>query len=202
MSPRLVKALDEDLLERLSSQPVRLFVQNPVSHGGIHFEDKLQRLVVIDLDSLHAGIVFPVTLVREILLLESSGCKFTVAVDRGYVNKQTNERETDFISCIAWKQTAQFISRYFSKGKMIAVEGSLRTGSYKDKKHDDVTHYTTDVLVDNVEFCGDKGSGQAEQTPAQNMVQQAQSAGVQTNQMSYGNLSDFEEILSDGDIPF
>ena len=131
-----------------------------------------------------------------------ASCKFTVAVDRGYVNKQTNERETDFISCIAWKQTAQFISRYFSKGKMIAVEGSLRTGSYKDKKHDDVTHYTTDVLVDNVEFCGDKGSGQAEQTPAQNMVQQAQSAGVQTNQMSYGNLSDFEEILSDGDIPF
>jgi single-strand DNA-binding protein len=82
---------------------------------------------------------------------------------------------------------------------MIAVEGSLRTGSYKDKKHDDVTHYTTDVLVDNVEFCGDKGQAQ---TPSQNMVQQAQAAGVQTNQMSYGNLSDFEEILSDGDTPF
>lgn len=129
-------------------------------------------------------------------------CRFTVACDRRFTNKQTNEREADFITCLAFKNTAEFISRYFNKGKMIAVEGTLRTGSYKDKKHDDVTHYTTDVLVDNVEFCGDKGSGQAEQTPAQNMVQQAQAAGVQTNQMSYGNLSDFEEILSDGDVPF
>lgn len=131
-----------------------------------------------------------------------ASCKFTVACDRRFANKQTNEREADFITCIAFKNSAEFISKWFQKGKMIAVEGTLRTGSYKDKKHDDVTHYTTDVLVDNVEFCGDKGSGQAEQTPAQNMVQQAQGAGVQTNQMSYGNLSDFEEILSDGDIPF
>jgi single-strand DNA-binding protein len=129
-------------------------------------------------------------------------CRFTVACDRRFANKQTGQREADFISCLAFKNNAEFISRYFNKGKMIAVEGTLRTGSYKDKKHDDVTHYTTDVLVDNVEFCGDKGGGQAEQTPAQNMVQQAQGAGVQTNQMSYGNLSDFEEILSDGDIPF
>ena len=131
-----------------------------------------------------------------------ASCKFTVACDRRFADKNTGKREADFITCIAWRQQAEFVSRYFNKGKMIAVEGSLRTGSYKDKKHDDVTHYTTDVLVDNVEFCGDKGSGQAEQTPAQNIVQQAQGAGVQTNQMSYGNLSDFEEILSDGDIPF
>jgi single-strand DNA-binding protein len=131
-----------------------------------------------------------------------ASCKFTVACDRRFADKNTGKREADFISCLAFKNNAEFISRYFNKGKMIAVEGTLRTGSYKDKKHDDVSHYTTDVLVDNVEFCGDKGGGQAEQTPAQNMVQQAQGAGVQTNQMSYGNLSDFEEILSDGDIPF
>ena len=129
-----------------------------------------------------------------------ASCKFTIACDRRFANKQTGQREADFISCLAFKNTAEFISRYFNKGKMIAVEGTLRTGSYKDKKHDDVTHYTTDVLVDNVEFCGDKGSGQAQ--TAQNMVQQAQAAGVQTDQMNYGNLSDFEEILSDGDVPF
>jgi single-strand DNA-binding protein len=131
-----------------------------------------------------------------------ANCKFTVACDRRFANKQTGQREADFISCLAFKNNAEFISRYFNKGKMIAVEGTLRTGSYKDKKHDDVTHYTTDVLVDNVEFCGDKGSGQAEQAPAQNIVNQAQAAGVQTEQMRYGNLSDFEEILSDGDVPF
>jgi single-strand DNA-binding protein len=129
-----------------------------------------------------------------------ASCKFTVACDRRFADKNTGKREADFISCLAFKNTAEFISRYFTKGKMIAVEGTLRTGSYKDKKHDDVTHYTTDVLVDNVEFCGDKGSGQAEQTPAQSIVNQAAAAGVQTE--TYGNLSDFEEIISDGDVPF
>jgi single-strand DNA-binding protein len=123
-------------------------------------------------------------------------CRFTVAVNRKFKNKQTGQREADFISCLAFKNTAEFISRYFTKGKMIAVEGTLRTGSYKDKKHDDVTHYTTDVLVDNVEFCGDKGSGQAEQTPAQNMVQQAQGAGIET-----GSLDEYE-VISDGAVPF
>ena len=130
-----------------------------------------------------------------------ASCRFTVAVDRRFADKNTGERQADFISCIAWRQTAEFVSRYFNKGKLIAVEGSLRNNSYQDRNHPDVTHYTIEVFVDNVEFCGDKGSGQA-QTPAQNMEQQAQAAGVQTNQMSYGNLSDFEEILSDGPGPF
>jgi single-strand DNA-binding protein len=125
-----------------------------------------------------------------------ASCKFTVACDRRFADKNTGKREADFISCLAFKNTAEFISRYFNKGKMIAVEGTLRTGSYKDKKHDDVTHYTTDVLVDNVEFCGDKGSGQAEQTPAQNMVQQAQGAGIET-----GSLDEYE-VISDGAVPF
>ena len=123
-------------------------------------------------------------------------CRFTVACDRRFANKQTNEREADFITCIAFKNSAEFIAKWFQKGKMIAVEGSLRTGSYKDKKHDDVTHYTTDVLVDNVEFCGDKGSGQAEQTPAQNIVNQAQGAGIET-----GSLDEYE-VISDGAVPF
>ena len=95
---------------------------------------------------------------------------------------------------------------------MIALEGSLRNGSYQDRNHSDVTHYTTDVFVDGVEFCGDKGGGNSGQTPAaqsqqnsaQSVVNAAAAAGVQTNieTMSYSNLSDFEEILSDGDVPF
>ena len=122
-----------------------------------------------------------------------ASCKFTVACDRRFADKNTGKREADFISCLAFKNTAEFISRYFTKGKMIAVEGSLRTGSYKDKKHDDVTHYTTDVLVDNVEFCGDKGQAQ---TPAQNIVNQAQGAGIET-----GSLDEYE-VISDGAVPF
>lgn len=128
-------------------------------------------------------------------------CVFSVAINNGK-DKQGNERPADFIICRAWRETASFISKWFQKGKMIAIEGKFKTDKYQHKQHSDVTMYSSYVLVDNVEFCGDKGSGQAEQTPAQNMVQQAQAAGVQTNQMNYGNLSDFEEILSDGDIPF
>lgn len=87
---------------------------------------------------------------------------------------------------------------------MIALEGTLRTGSYQDRNHPDVTHYTTDVFVENVEFCGDKSNNQNQPAPSatQNVVQQAQAQGVQAEQMDYGSLSDFEEILGDGPLPF
>lgn len=130
-----------------------------------------------------------------------STCRFTVAVNRKFKN-QNGEYDADFISCTAWRQTAEFVSKYFSKGKMIVVEGSLRTGSYTDKNHSDVTHYTTDVFVDSVEFCGDKGTSNASTTAtqqpsnAQAVIQQAQQQGIPTD------LSEFEEILSDGDVPF
>lgn len=126
-------------------------------------------------------------------------CRFTIAVDRKFKNKDTGEKEADFITCQAWKQTAEFVGRYFTKGSMIALEGSLRTGKYQDKNHSDVTHYTTDVMVDNVEFCGGKkensGGGNYEPAgvPAQEIVNQAQSMGVP---------AEFEEILSDGELPF
>ena len=152
-----------------------------------------------------------------------ASCRIRIAVDRKFADKSTGERQSDFINCTAWRQTAEFISRYFSKGKLIAVEGSLRTGSYTDKNHPDVTHYTTEVFVDNVEFVGGKsesgGNGENQNynnggynnggynagnngfqaPPAQSAPSQP---APQNNDMSYGNLSDFEEILSDGDVPF
>ena len=81
-------------------------------------------------------------------------CRFTVAVDR---YSKGEDKKTDFINCVAWRQTAEFVERYFSKGKMIAVQGSIQTGSFTNK--DGAKVYTTDVLVDKVHFCGDKGSG-------------------------------------------
>ena len=132
-----------------------------------------------------------------------SSCRFTVAVNRKYKNKDTDQYDADFISCVAWKQTAEFISRYFSKGKMIALQGNLRTGSFQDRKHQDVTHYTTDVFVENVEFCGDQGNNSGnQQQPQQQRPPQQQKPAQQPEQFSYSNLSDFEEILSDGDVPF
>lgn len=130
-----------------------------------------------------------------------STCRFTVAVDRKFADKNTGERQADFITCVAWRQTAEFVTRYFNKGSMICVEGSLRTGSYQDRNHSDVTHYTTEVYVDAVEFCGNKsGNSGGNSRPAQNTAQPAKNSS--TDAMSYGNLSNFEEILSDGDVPF
>lgn len=156
-----------------------------------------------------------------------SSCRFTIAIDRRFADKNTGERQTDFISCTAWRQTAEFVSRYFSKGSMICVEGSLRTGSYADRNHPDVTHYTTDVFVDNVEFTGSKresggnaggyqqGGYNAPQNNGYNAPQnnynnnnyqpapqQSAPQAANNESMSYGNLNDFEEIFSDGDVPF
>jgi len=135
-----------------------------------------------------------------------SSCRFTVAANRKFADKNTGERQADFINCIAWKQTAEFVSRYFSKGRMIVVEGALRNNNYQDRKYPDVTHYTMDVLVDNVEFAGDKAANNNNQQPSQ-YAQAAQPVSPQeqaqaNDQLSYGSLSDFEEILSDGDVPF
>lgn len=121
-----------------------------------------------------------------------ASCRFTVAVNRKYADKNTGEKQADFISCTAWRQTAEFICRYFKKGDMICLEGSLRTGSYPDKNHPDVTHYTTDVLVENAEFTGSKSVSQ------QAKVQEQYSAKFQATNV---DLSDYEEILTDG-VPF
>lgn len=82
------------------------------------------------------------------------------------------------------------------------VEGTLRTGSYKDKNHPDITHYTTEVYAENVEFCGEKSNNQNAQTQNQYIPQQNSAAVPQQTDLNFGSISDFEEILSDGDVPF
>lgn len=76
-------------------------------------------------------------------------CKFTVACQRRFANAQ-GVREADFISCVAWRQTADFVQRYFIKGNKIGLTGTIQTGSYTGQ--DGQKRYTTDVIVDNVEF--------------------------------------------------
>ena len=81
--------------------------------------------------------------------------RFTVAVDRQY--QKDKEKKADFINVVAWRQTAEFVSRYFSKGSMIAVQGSIQTDKYKDKSGNSRTSFQ--VVADNVSFCGGRGSG-------------------------------------------
>ena len=107
-----------------------------------------------------------------------ASCRFTVAINRKFANKDTGEKEADFINCMAWRNTAEFVSKYFAKGKMIIVEGELRNNNYQDKNHSDVTHYTTDVLVDNVEFAGDgKTNNNAAPASNNNQVETAPDTG-------------------------
>ena len=90
----------------------------------------------------------------------TSVLQFTVAVDRDFV-KQGEERQTDFISCVAFKQTAEFISKFFSKGRMIAVEGRLQTRSYDDKNG--TKHNVTEVIINKASFTGEKVEQRQEQ---------------------------------------
>ena len=83
-----------------------------------------------------------------------STVRFSVAVERRY-NKQGEERQTDFVDCVAWRQTAEFVSKYFNKGSMIAVVGSIQTRNYEDKNGN--KRKAVEVQVDNVSFCGSKG---------------------------------------------
>lgn len=83
-----------------------------------------------------------------------STVRFSIAVERRY-NKQGEERQTDFVDCVAWRQTAEFVSKYFNKGSMIAVIGSIQTRNYEDKNGN--RRKAVEVQVDNVSFCGSKG---------------------------------------------
>lgn len=79
--------------------------------------------------------------------------QFNVAVERNFKNAN-GEHDTDFIACVAWRESAEFINRYFGKGKMIAVEGQLRSRTYEDKNGS--KHYITEVYVDSASFTGEK----------------------------------------------
>ena len=147
---------------------------------------------------------------RSIVVLVAS---FTLAVNRRFPN-QNGEREADFINVSCWRQQAEFVSRYFHKGSMIIVEGSLRNNDYTDQNG--VKHYSMEVLADNVTFGESKRSAQENgggyqgayqqpayaQQPAAQPAPQAPAANNAPGAMQLGDLGDFEEILSDGEVPF
>lgn len=151
---------------------------------------------------------------QELELKQTQGgvavLSFSVAVDRGYV-KQGEERQTDFIDCVAWRQTAEFISKYFAKGRMIAIEGTLRKRVYEDKNG--TKHYPTEVYVDNASFTGEpkqegsyersySGGGYSARNSAPATGNTVPSAASDSNDTSIGSLSDFEGVIGDDDAPF
>ncbi len=172
-----------------------------------------------------------------------SMCRIRVAVDRRF-SRSGEERQSDFFDVTCWRQTAEFVCKYFTKGRMIHVEGTLQNDNYTDQNG--VKHYSMNIIADNVTFCGDKrqdngggysapagGYGQPPyggnapqygQPPQQQYAGNAPQYGGQppyqqqsapapaappqaaankgSGTIELGNLGDFEEILSDGEVPF
>ena len=89
-------------------------------------------------------------------------CSFSVAVNRRYKNAEGNY-DADFINCTAWRQTAEFVSKYFTKGRMIGVVGSIQTRNYDDKDGKKV--YVTEVAADEVYFVESKGDNNNNTAP-------------------------------------
>ncbi len=90
---------------------------------------------------------------------------FTIAVNRRYVSKSADgqqQQQADFISCVAWRQTAEFISRYFHKGSSICVTGSIQTRKWDDQNGQ--TRYATEVIVDEAMFVDSKGESSSQGT--------------------------------------
>lgn len=191
-----------------------------------------------------------------------SFCRFSIAVDRGYA-KNGQEKQTDFFRVSTFRQTAEFVSRYFTKGKLILIEGKVQNDNYTDQNG--VKHYSCSIVADNVSFVGSKsddnmnGNGyqpngyqpnnngyapnynyqpnnygyqpnnngnfqpnnggnfqqnngyqpnnnggfqQDNNIPQQNPQNMSSPQEVQPDHFESGSLSDFEEILSDGEVPF
>lgn len=102
---------------------------------------------------------------------------FTVAVDRDYTGKDGEKKETDFIDCVAWRSTAEFISKYFTKGSKAVVDGRLQLRDWTDK--DGNKRRNAEIIVGNIYFCESKRTGEAEPaSPA------------------------FEDLPDDGELPF
>ncbi len=150
---------------------------------------------------------------------------FRIAVDRSYV-KQGEERKADFIDIVCWRQTAEFVCRYFGKGSMIALEGQLQTRTYQAK--DGSNRYVTEVIADNVSFTGERrdqnrdnsyggqsygGYGsqgysapsygnQGFAAPAQPSYQAPAAPAPAQPSYQSGSAADFQDMPLDDDLPF
>jgi single-strand DNA-binding protein len=121
---------------------------------------------------------------------------FFIAVNRNYKGKNSEEATADFISCKAWRHTADFITKYFRKGSSIFVTGSLQTGNWTDKNG--VKHYTTDLVIDEAYFVDAKG----ERTQAPPGGTYTPPVGTYIPEAYLTPPPDLQEIGEDEDLPF
>ena len=118
-----------------------------------------------------------------------SVCSFTIAVNRRFRNAEGNY-DADFINCVAWRQQADFLSKFFSKGRMVGVCGSIQTRNYE---RDGQRVYVTEVVADEINFVESKSQADGAAP---------QSAAPQANTNSFGADDGFFPAPADDDLPF
>ena len=118
---------------------------------------------------------------------------FSIAVNRRFSKDSAQQNETDFFNVTAWRQTAEFVSRYFRKGSSICVAGSLQNRNWTDQQGQ--KRYATDIIVDEANFVESRGSQDSFSAPAGDMY-------AAPAYSSPAAAPKFEEIKTDDDLPF
>lgn len=116
--------------------------------------------------------------------------RFNLAVNRNFTNAN-GEREADFISCVAWRKTAELINAHFKKGSEIGLEGRIQTGNYENDKGDKV--YTTDIVVEQITFIGSKKEGR----PAPEYTGQPVEQPVQQEENPFASFGEQLDLTND-----
>ncbi|MGM9635886.1 MAG: single-stranded DNA-binding protein [Candidatus Avispirillum sp.] len=128
---------------------------------------------------------------------------FTIAVNRRYGGRNGEESTADFISCTAWRQNAEFITRYFRKASSICVVGSIQTRNWTDNNN--VKHYATEVVVDEAFFVDAKSESPIavqQAAAAQSYVPESYGAPAFSSPAAGSDTPKFEEISDEDELPF
>ena len=130
---------------------------------------------------------------------------FTVAVDRDFGGRDGNDRQADFIDCVAWRQTGEFVSKYFQKGRMIVVSGRLQSRKWQDRDGNNRTSW--EVSADNVYFGDTKRDNDSSGYSQNSYAGQSGSFGgynsaPQSAPAPQVAASPYEELEDDGELPF
>lgn len=122
---------------------------------------------------------------------------FTIAIDRRY--KSGEEKQTDFINVVVWRQSAEFVCRWFKKGSMVVVEGAIQTRKYQDKEGNNRTAF--EVVANNVSF-GESKKDSGQGSYGGDYGSQENAPAVQAPSYSNTDTGDFSELEGDDDLPF
>ena len=148
-------------------------------------------------------------LVRDVELRKTNSntsvCSFTVAVDRRFKSQQPGAQDADFINCIAWRQSAEFLTKYGSKGAIVSVEGRIQTRNYDNANGQKV--YVTEVVAENVQLISNRSSANvgagASETQANNQTftpSASESYGSSSIEDDFSNTPSLD--ISSDDLPF